>query len=108
MYYGGMPGQQTIFINFVQACSVCGQPATKQTRPDNRLWCEAHFAEVKRAIDERNAKAGMATILEAIFAATRPDMRKKLYRALAAVWHPDAGGDAALMTALNAINEKLA
>lgn len=102
---------QTIFIQFgipqqVPHCIVCGQVAVMRTHPDNRFWCGVHFAEIKREIDAR-ANGAIQASIEAIFAATNPDLRKRLYRALAAVWHPDAGGDAALMVALNAVSENV-
>jgi hypothetical protein len=105
-----------VFINFgatlgpaplPPTCCRCSSPPVAQTHPDSRLWCGVHFVEIKREIDAL-AKSGIQASVEAIFAATRQDRRKRLYRALAAVWHPDAGGDAALMVALNAASEKIA
>jgi hypothetical protein len=102
-----------VFIHFGQsappppACGKCGQPATRQTHPDGRLWCEPCFEPIKREIDARK-NGGIQASVAAIFEATKPEHRKKLYRALAAVWHPDAGGDAALMVALNAVSDTIA
>jgi hypothetical protein len=44
--------------------------------------------------------------LEAVFVAVGRDRAKLLYRALASVFHPDAGGDERLMRALNAAKER--
>jgi hypothetical protein len=44
--------------------------------------------------------------LTAAFSAVQPAHRARLYKSLATTFHPDAGGDARLMTALNAVRER--
>jgi hypothetical protein len=52
------------------------------------------------------AVANAPAWLEAAFKAVAPDQRSRLYRQLAVAFHPDTGGDARLMTALNAVRER--
>jgi hypothetical protein len=54
----------------------------------------------------RLAIAGADHWLMGAFHAVPDEARGKLYRALATAFHPDVGGDPALMVALNAARER--
>src|ERR1700685_4342644 len=100
---GGATGS-VIFITNVPSpqCNVCGAHPTMRSHPDNKLWCAVHFEIENRRVAILQASKW----LEAAFVATSKDRRKKLFRALSSVFHPDAGGDQALMIALNAVHER--
>lgn len=83
------------------ACHGCSVAAAVRT-PDGLLWCHGCLEQENR----RNAIANAQEWLVAMFCAVQADQRRALYRSLAAVFHPDAGGDPALMVALNAAREK--
>lgn len=87
---------------FVPRCADCGRNAT-QRLTDGTLLCDTD-------LDRRNRENAITCAerwMTAAFAAciTR-DQRSKLYRNLAAVFHPDTGGDVRLMQALNAVKER--
>ncbi len=83
------------------ACG-CGQPATNKLEPGGTLWTAA----CARREQMRIAIAAAPHWLMGAFQAVPDEARGKLYRALAAVFHPDTGGDPALMVALNAARER--
>jgi hypothetical protein len=103
--FGGFPGSTgTVTINFipqhVPQCGSCGNPATVRAN-DGHLFCAAHWDVERRRMENDMCMNGMAWL----FRVVKPESRKKLYRALASVVHPDAGGSHELMTALNAVAE---
>lgn len=76
------------------SCGECRAPAQRRT-PDGRLWCT-------RCIALENA----SEVFELLFAAAPVSQRARLYRSLAAVFHPDIGGDERIMQVLNAVKER--
>lgn len=97
MYYTGN-GNYTLFVNFgpppQPRCHKCNAVAKRHT-PDGRQWCE-------RCV----ARESAPELFALLFAAVAPEQRSRLYRALATVFHPDAGGDEHLMQTLNAVKER--
>jgi hypothetical protein len=83
-------------------CGKCTTATATIRTKNGALWCRACHDEALRQAEIAHAPAW----LEAAFRATRADRRKRLYRALSTVFHPDAGGDPMLMVALNAVHEK--
>jgi len=75
-------------------CHICAGPPERIT-PDHRYWCCRCLV-----IDQANA------LFPLLFDAVAPDQRPKLYRALAAVFHPDVGGDERVMQFLNTFKER--
>ena len=75
-------------------CHVCAGPPERQT-PDRKLWC-CRCLIVDQA----------PNLFELLFSAVAPEQRTRLYRALAAAFHPDVGGDERVMQFLNTFKER--
>lgn len=72
---------------------------TIRCNDDGTLWTQACWERELR----RRTIANAENWLTAAFVAVGPEGRPRLYRSLAAAFHPDVGGDPALMVALNAV-----
>jgi hypothetical protein len=83
------------------ACG-CGATPAMRFNDDGSLWAQACGEREKR----RRAIANAEDWLTAAFMAVGPEVRARLYRSLAAAFHPDVGGDPALMVALNAVRAR--
>jgi hypothetical protein len=80
----------------------CSAPPTIRANDDGSLWAPACWERELR----RRAIAHAENHLTGLFLAVAPEARSRLYRGLAAAFHPDAGGDPALMIALNAVRDR--
>ncbi len=70
---------------------------------DGRLLCSPCFETAQR---EAAIEQATAWLTAAFRAAGDAERRKRLYRALATIFHPDVGGDVRIMQALNAFQER--
>jgi hypothetical protein len=82
-------------------CGVCGAESVAVDSA-RRYYCAVHLEQEKA---RRRAVASAAWIEQA-FRLTKPELRKKLYRALSTVFHPDVGGEEDSMKVLNAVYER--
>lgn len=105
MYYSTAAGQVVFGFTIQQYAPprcACGAVAAIRGQ-DGRLFCALCFEAAQREAPIEQATAWLAM---AFRAAGGPERRKRLYRALAAIFHPDVGGDVRLMQALNAFQER--
>ena len=79
----------------------CGAVAAIRGQ-DGRLFCALCFEAAQR---EAAIAQATAWLTAAFRAAGDAERRKRLYRALATIFHPDVGGDVRIMQALNAFQE---
>lgn len=90
----------TLTFSYAPVCACgCGALASA-TFSDGTQWS----AECVKREQRRRAISSAEGWLTAALAAA-PDV-SRLYRSLAAAFHPDVGGDPALMVALNAVRER--
>ncbi len=108
-YWFGDAGNVTIqFVGFAQqplppppTCNRCDAPHAFRTA-DGVLWCKAHLDEEQRWRCIESAEEWMT----AAFYAVTIENRSRVYKQLAALFHPDQGGDERLMIALNRVRDR--
>jgi hypothetical protein len=111
VYWGNTGGiGQNVTITFMQqqvpatapVCNACNAIATKRAHADGRFWCDSCFDEHNRRVIISQAEQRIT----ASFMAVPVGSRARLFKALASVFHPDTGADAALMIALNRVRDR--
>ena len=81
----------------------------RRWHPDLKCWSVPSLfeADARRIIDDANVsppartRGDVENALTALFRTIPASMRKPTHRALSKAWHPDHGGDAETMKALN-------
>lgn len=89
-------------VSFGPPLCECGRGVLNGQLPDGKRVCA-------RCVEEYNRNAAIARAanwITAAFYACPVDQRQKLYRSLAAIFHPDTGGDERVMQVLNAVKER--
>ncbi len=82
-------------------CHKCANASEVHTA-DGRLWC-------KPCVEAENLRLVIAQAenwLGAIFVAVKRENHARAYKALAALFHPDQGGDERVMIALNRVRDQ--
>ena len=92
-FAGGHPIHRVLAPPAPPVCCRCGKPAPFRRTQDGAMFCGPCRDEEIRTESERNVKAAITVLFQAV----KVEQRSRLYRGMASVLHPDVGGSEDLM-----------